>query len=131
MPEENTVIAAKVMALNAAGLLVEPQLQVLRHAAGAAAVVERHHEDAHEDHRGYGAHPVEVRRHDAVLRPGGAHPDHFLRAQVGRQKREAGDPHRHGAAGGEEVRAGSDTPLQQPADAEYEGEVQTEDEVVR
>ena len=64
--------------VQAARLFVEAQFQVFGDTAGAAAVVERHHEDADKDHGGHRAEPVEVRGHDAVLGPGSTHPDHFL-----------------------------------------------------
>ncbi len=47
-----------------ARFLIEAQLQVFRNAACAAAVIERHHEDADKHHGGHGAQPVEVGRHD-------------------------------------------------------------------
>ena len=99
MPDENTVMMAKVMRVEGARLFVEAQLQVFGHGARAAAVVERHHEHAHEQHRGNRADPVEVRRHDAVLGAGSRHADQFLRAEVGREEGQAGDPDGHRPAG--------------------------------
>ena len=66
-----------------AGLLVEPHAQELGHAAGLGAVVEGHHEDADEDHRGDGADAVEVGGLETIFRAGCAHADNFLRAEVG------------------------------------------------
>jgi hypothetical protein len=40
------------------------------------------------------ADPVKMRGHDAVLRAGRAHADHFLRAEIGGEEGQAGDPHR-------------------------------------
>src|ERR1035437_7935580 len=48
-----------------AGLFVETHLQVFRHRTGFAAVVEGHHENAHEEHGGDGAQPIEMSGHDA------------------------------------------------------------------
>ncbi len=116
--------------VEAAGLLVEAQLQVLGHRSRARAVVERHHEDADEHHRRDGADPVEMRRRDAVLRAAGAHPDHFLGAEVGGDEGEAGDPGRNRPARQEEIGAGARLKLQQHADAEHEPEVDDDEQVV-
>ena len=67
--------------VEAARLLVEAQLQVLRHRARLRAVVERHHEDADEHHRRDRADPVEMAGHDAVLGARGRHADDLLRAR--------------------------------------------------
>ena len=71
-----------------------------------------------------------MRGHDAVLRARRAHADHFLRAQIGGDERQAGDPNRDRAAGGQEIRAGGDLAFYEPADAQDENEVQREDQVV-
>ena len=80
MPDENTVMTAKVIGVQRAGLFVEAEFEVFGDAARAAAVIERHHEDADEQHGGHRADPVKVRGHDAVLGSGRAHSDHLLRA---------------------------------------------------
>ena len=105
MPEEKTVMTAKEMALKAARLFIEAQLQVLGHRARLRAVVERHHEDAEEHHGRDGADPIEVAGHDAVLGAGRGHADDFLRAEIGREEGEARDPGGNGASGQEEVGA--------------------------
>ena len=105
MPDENTRHRRERDRVEAARLLVEPQLEVLGHRARPRAVVERHHEDADEDHRRDRADPVEVAGRDAVLGARGGHADHFLRAEVGREEREAGDPRGNRAAREEEVLA--------------------------
>ncbi len=113
-----------------AGLLVEAHAQVFRHGAGLGAVVERHHEDADEDHGRDGADPVEVAGDDAVLGAGGAHADDFLRAEVGGDEGQAADPGGDRAAGEEEVVAGAHVALEREADAEHEDEVDQHDEPV-
>ena len=113
-----------------AGLLVEAHAQVLGHGAGLGAVVERHHEDADEDHGGDGADPVEVAGDDAVLGAGGAHADHFLGAEVGGDEGQAADPGGDRAAGQEEVVAGPHVALEGEADAQNEDEVDQHDEPV-
>ncbi len=50
----NTVMTAKVAGVQGARFFIEAELQILGHAAGAASVIERHHEDAHEEHGGNG-----------------------------------------------------------------------------
>ena len=130
MPEEKTVITANVMALSTRVFSSKRSFRYSGTAAGAAAVIERHHEYAHEQHRGHGADPVKMRGHDAVLGAGRAHADHFLRAQIGGEKREAGDPDGNRAVRGEKIFARLDAAADQQSDAEDEGEVQREDRVV-
>ena len=113
-----------------AGLLVEPQLQVFGDRARAGAVVERHHEQPDEDHGRDRANPVEVRRRDAVFGPAGAHADDFLRAEVRRDERQAGDPGGNRAARQEEVRARLRIALEHHADAQHEREIDQDDRVV-
>ncbi len=113
-----------------ARLLVEPQLEVLGNAAGARAVVERHHEDADEEHRRNRAHPVEVAGHDPVLGAAGRHADHLLRAEVGGEEREAGDPGRDRPAGEQEVAAARDPAADGEADPEDEHAVQGDQQQV-
>ncbi len=50
-----------------ARLFIETQPQEFRHRACFRAVIERHHEDAHKNHRGNRADPVEVRRLEPVF----------------------------------------------------------------
>ena len=76
-----------------------------------------------EEHRRDRAHPVEVRGHDAVLGADAAHADQFLRAEIGREEGQAGDPDRDRVAGGEKVAAGGDLLAKSPADAEDETEI--------
>jgi hypothetical protein len=106
--------------VEAARLLVESQLQVFGDASRVRAVIERHHEHADERHRRNRAHPVEVAGEDAVFRAACRHADHFLRAEIGRQKRESRDPRGHRAAGQEELRAPHHLPPEQKADGEHE-----------
>ena len=116
MPDENTVITANVTRVQSPRLLVESQLQIFRHAARAASIIERHHEDADEQHGRHRADPIKMRGHDAVLRAGSAHADHFLRAKIRGDERQAGDPDRDRASGGEEIGAGCDLAFHDPAD---------------
>ena len=58
----------------------------------AAAVVERHHVDAEEEHRRNGADPVEVGDVHPVLERIPGHPQQFEGTEVRREKREPGDP---------------------------------------
>ena len=111
-------------------LLVEAQAQKLRHRARLGAVIERHHEDADENHRGDGADPVKVAGHDAVLGARGAHADHFLGAEVGRDESQTADPGRQRPAGLEVIFAGFHEPLECEADAQHKSEVQQHDEPV-
>ena len=123
-------MTAKEKALKARVFSSKRMPQVFRHAAGLGAVVEGHHEDAEEDHGGDGADPVEVAGDDAVLGAGGAHADHFLRAEVGGDEGQAADPGRDGAAGEEEVVGGAHVALEGEADAEDKDEVEQHDEPV-
>ena len=106
-----------------ARLLVEPQPQVLRHRPRARAVVERHHENPEEHHRGNRADPVEVARRDPVLRARRRHPDNLLRAEVRREERQPADPRGQGAAGLKKVGARLRGAPEREADAEHEREV--------
>ena len=107
MPEEKTVMTAKDMALRPAGLLVEPQPQVLGHRARPRAVVKRHHEHADEHHGGNRADPVKMAGGDAILGAGGGHADDFLRAQIRGDKCQPADPGRKRTAREKEVRGAS------------------------
>ena len=113
-----------------ARLFVEAQPQKLRHRARLRAVIERHHEDAHEDHGRNGADAVEVRRLQAVFGARRAHADHFLRAQVGADKRQPADPRRQRAPRLEEVLARLHVALQGKADAQHKHEVQQHDQPI-
>src|SRR5690348_9445308 len=81
----------------AAGFVVT-QFEIAGDGVRLRNVVERHHEDAEEEHGGDGGDPVGVRGEDAVLvRRGG--PAHQLEsAEIGGEEAEAGDPGRHLAA---------------------------------
>ena len=130
IPEDITVMQANVTRVEPARLLVEAQLQVLRHRARLRAVIERHHEDGHEHHRRDRAHPVEVAGHDPVLGARGRHPHHFLRAQVGADEAERADPGRQRAPRLEEILRPADALAQHHADAEHEREVDDQKAVV-
>ncbi len=116
--------------VDGAGLLVEAHAEVLGHGARLRAVVERHHEDADEDHGGDGADPVEVAGDDAVLGARGAHADDLLRSEVGGDKGEAADPGGDGASGEEEVVGGAHVALEGEADAQNEDEIDQHDQPV-
>jgi hypothetical protein len=109
---------------------VEPQAQVLGDAADLGPVVEGHHDDAEEDHRGDGPDPVVVQRHEPVLGTVGGHPDDFEGAEVRRDERETGDPGRQRPAGQEEVDAGADRAAGCEADPENRHEVQCDEQIV-
>ena len=121
---------AKEKALTAAGFLVEAEPEVFGDGAGLGSVVERHHEDADEDHGGNGADPVEVAGDDAVLGAGGAHADDFLGAEVGGDKGKSADPGRDGAPGEKEVVAGAHVALQGKANPQHKDEVDQHDQPV-
>jgi len=78
----------------------------LRDAAHLGAVVERHHHHTEEQHRRYCTNPEVVHGGHAVLGTVGRHPDDLDGTEVGRDKRQPGDPRRKGPAGKEEVDAG-------------------------
>src|SRR6185437_7798417 len=88
------------------------------------------HEQADEQHGRYRAQPIEVHRHDAVFGPRSAHPDHLLRSQVRGNERKAGDPYGNRAAGRQKVFTGGNLALDEPADAQNKGEVESEDGVI-
>ncbi len=123
MPEENTVISRERERVERPRLFVETQPQVFGDRTRPRAVVERHHEDAEEHHRGNCAHPVEMAGRDPVFRARRAHADDFLRAEVGRQEREAADPRRQRAPRLKEVGARLGVALQRHADADDEREI--------
>ena len=130
MPDEKTVMPAKVECVERARLLVEAHFQVLGYAARAAAPIKRHHKKPDENHRRNRAHPIEVGGHDAVLGAAARHADQFLGAEIGRQEGQAGDPDGHGMAGGQEVPAGGDFLAKAPADTEDESEIDDENCVI-
>ena len=113
-----------------AGLLVEPHAEKLGDAARLGAVVEGHHEDAHEYHCRNCADAVEVSRLEAVLGAGRAHADDLLRAEIGADEGQAADPGRQRAAGLEEVLAGLHRALEGKADAQDKDEVEQHDQPV-
>ena len=129
-PEIRTVAIANVPALNAWVALVEAQAQVLGDRADLGAVVERHHQDAEEDHRRDGADPVVVHGGDAVLGAVGGLSQDLERAQVGGDEREAGDPRRQRATRQEEVEVGLDGQARDEPDPQDDHEVDREDHIV-
>lgn len=111
---------------SAAGF-VEAELEIAGNRMRLRDVVERHHEEAEEEHRGNSSNPVGVRGEHAVF-VGGTGPAHELeRAEIGGNEAEAGDPGGHFAAGHEEVFAGVRALLQIESDAQDEGEVKSND----
>ena len=116
--------------VQAARLLVEPHFEVFGDGARFTSVVERHHEDADEEHGRDRADPVEVRGHDAVLRAGSGHADYLLRAEVGCEEGEAGDPDGNVVAGSKKFARAGDRFTETPADADHKREIQNEDDVV-
>ena len=116
--------------VEAARRLVVPELEVLGHGPDPAAVVERHHEDAQEDHGQDGADPVEVDRGDAVFGRVGHHADDLEGAEVGREEGQARDPAGEGAAREEEVLARLHVFLERVADDDHDQDVAADDEVI-
>ncbi len=112
------------------GRVVEAQAQVVRDAADLGPVVEGHHHDAQEDHRGDRADPVEVHGRDAVLGTVGGHAEDLERAEVGGDEGQAGDPGGQRPAGQEEVEVRLDRQTRDGADPEHHDEVDAEDRVV-
>jgi hypothetical protein len=108
----------------------EPAAHELRDAADLRPVVERHHDDAQEEHRRDGADPEVVHRRHAELGPVGRHADDLDGAQVGGDEREAGDPGRQRAAGEEEVQAVGDPPAGGEPDSQDDGEVGRDERIV-
>ena len=112
------------------GAGAEPAAHELRHRADLRAVVERHHHDAEEEHRRDGADPEVVHGREAELGAVGRHAHDLDRAEVGRDERQTGHPGRQRAAGQEEVDRVGDLAAGQHPDAEDEGEVEEDDQVV-
>ena len=110
--------------------IVEAEAKVFGDGAGLRSVIERHHEDADEDHGGDGADPVEVAGDDAVLGARGSHADDFLGAEVGGDEGEAADPGWDGTAGEEKIIAGAHVALEGEADAQHKDKVDQHDEPV-
>ena len=130
MPLIRTVMKANEIEEMAWRALSEAQLQIARDGMRLADVVEGHHHQREEEHRGDGADPVPVRGEDSVL-VGIARPAHqFERPEVGRQKREARDPGGHLAPGHEEVFTGVGLLLQVEANAQHQGEVEDDDDQI-
>ena len=113
-----------------AGLLVKAQAEKFGDGAGLGAVVERHHEDADEDHRGDGADPIELADDDAVLGARSAHADDFLGAEVGGDESQTADPGRQGATGLQVILAGFHETFECEANAQHENEIQQHDQPV-
>ena len=129
-PAVSSWARAKLSRVDQVTGLVEPAPHELRHAVDPRRVVEGHHEDAEEHHRGNRADPVEVHRREAVLGSVRGHAQDLDGAQVGRDEREPRHPGRQGAPGEEEVLAGGDRSSCQDADADDEDEVDGEDDEV-
>src|SRR5581483_2118677 len=71
-----------------------------------------------------------MRGHDAVFGTGRAHADHFLRTQICRDEGKARDPDRNRMPRRQEVFAGCDLSLGQPADSKDKREIDDETDVV-
>ncbi len=110
--------------------LVEAELQVLGNAPHAAPVVEGHHEDPEEHHRGNRAHPVEVVGEHPVLGAVRRHPHDLEGAEVRGDEGESRHPARKRASGKEEVLAGVHPSLERETNGEDEDPVDAENEVV-
>jgi hypothetical protein len=93
-------------------------------------VVERHHDDAQEQHRRNGPDPVPVRRQDSVLirRRGPTH--QLQRAEIGGQKAQARHPRGHLAPGQEKLLAGFGTAFQIETDRQDETEINDDDDQI-
>jgi hypothetical protein len=109
--------------IEAARLFIEAQLQVLGHAARPRAVIERHHEDPDEHHRGNGANPVKVARQQAVLGAACSHPDHFLGAEVRRKERQSADPGRNRSARQQKVVSAGNSSAEDEPHRQHEDDV--------
>ena len=72
--------------------VVEPPLQIFRHAAQPGYVVEPHHENSEENHRRDGAGPIPMVRHHPVLRAHRDHADNLERAEIGGHERQPRNP---------------------------------------
>ena len=108
----------------------EPAEHELRHRAHLRAVVERHHHDAEEEHRRDGADPEVVHGGQPELGAVRRHAHDLDRAEVGRDEGQSGHPRRERAPGEEEVHRVRHLASGQDADAEHEGEVDDDDQVV-
>ena len=69
---------AKEKRVEGTGFFIKAHTQELGDRARLGSVVERHHKDAHEDHRWDRANPVKLAGDDAVLCPGSSHANHLL-----------------------------------------------------
>jgi hypothetical protein len=74
--------------------LAEAQAQVLRHRAHLRPVVEGHHHQPEEHHRGDGADPVVMHGRHAVLGAVGRLAEDLQRAQVRRDEGQSSNPRR-------------------------------------
>ena len=120
MPLISTVMNAKADGGKRAAGFSEAQFQIAGHGVRLGDVVERHHHQAEEQHRGDRADPIPVRRQNAVL-IGRRRPAHqFERAEIGRQKAEARDPGGHLPPGQEEIFAGVGLALQVETDGQHQ-----------
>ena len=108
----------------------EPAAHELRDRPDLRAVVERHHHDAEEEHRRDRADPEVVDGRQPELGAGRRHAHDLDRAEVGGDERQAGHPGRQRAAREEEVDRVGDLAPGQHADAQHDGEVEEDDQVV-
>ena len=112
------------------GARAEPPEHELGDRAHLGAVVERHHHDAEEQHRRHRTDPEVVHGRQPDLRTVGRHAHDLDRTQVGRDEGQTGHPGRERSPGEEEVdRVGDRTPGHD-TDAEHEGEVDGDEQVV-
>ena len=98
--------------------------------AHLGAVVERHHDDAEEEHRRDRADPEVVHGRQADLGAGGGHAHDLDGPEVGRHEGQPGDPGRQRATREEEVDRVRDPPTGHQPDREDESEVDRDDQVV-
>jgi hypothetical protein len=113
-----------------AGLFVKAQPQVFRHGARARAVIKGHHENPDKDHCRNSADPIKVAGGDSILGSRRSHPDHFLRAKIGGNKREAANPSGNRTAGKKEIGTGPRVSLQCQADAQHKDEIDDHDDPI-
>ena len=100
------VITAKRDGVERARFFVKAKAEIFGNGARAGAVVERHHENADENHRGNRANPIKMTGGDSIFRAAGGHADNFLRAEIRGNKCEAANPCGKGASGKEKIGAG-------------------------
>lgn len=116
--------------VESAGLFVEAKFQVFGHRSSFRAVIERHHEDADEDHGRHGAEPIELAGHHAVLGAAGAHADDFVRSKIGGNECQRRDPRGDGTARQEEIGAGFRVSLKREPDAQDEHDIHRQHDII-